>query len=122
MTVSVMPAVEITGIASQETFHDSGNRRGARLKQNVEMIRDERPPEAESGGLLKDCGKARDKNVSIGIVLENSPTFQSAANDMVKRTRGVYACLSRHAVKVATEKLNGNRILKSTIRSCHIMT
>jgi len=53
------------------------------------MIWDEHPREAESGSLLDDRSKARDKIVAVDIVLENSPSFQSTANNMVKRARGV---------------------------------
>jgi hypothetical protein len=42
--------------------------------------------------------------VAISIILENSSPFDTSADDVMNGARGVYACLSRHAEKLAHRK------------------
>jgi hypothetical protein len=66
------------------------------------MIGDENPGKAGSRGLQKDGSKAEYKMVAISIIMENPSPFDTAADDVMNGARGVYACLSRHAEKLAT--------------------
>jgi hypothetical protein len=45
--------------------------------------------------------------VAISIILENPSPFDTAADDVMNGARGVYACLSRHAEKLATGNASG---------------
>jgi len=50
--------------------------------------------------------------VAISIILENPSPFDTAADDVMNGARGVYACLSRHAEKLATGNAPGKTCQK----------
>lgn len=47
--------------------------------------------------MLEDGCQARDKIITIEVVVKNCLPLKAAADDVVQRARGVYASLSRHA-------------------------
>ena len=101
----MVASVEDDSIASHQAAHHRGDRRGAGLQQQVEVVRDKCPGETASRGLFEDMAETRDKMVAIDIVVEDS-SFDTAADYVVNGPRGVYA-LSRHADKLATGKPRG---------------
>ena len=94
--VTVVTTVEKNGIAGQQPSHDRRERGGAGLQQEVEMVGNQRPGKAASGGVDQDGVEARDEFIPIRIVGKYLPTFDSAADDVVQGAGSVYAGLAGH--------------------------
>jgi hypothetical protein len=102
MPMTVMAAIEVSGISTKQPFHDCCNRRGPGLKQQVEMIWDENPCKASGRSFQEDTTQTMKEFVPILIIGEDTCALDTTANDMVKSAGGVYAGLAGHATKIAT--------------------
>ena len=102
MASAVMPMIELYGIPRRQATHDIGDGSIAGLQQQVKVIGDKRPGKAASRRFLQDHTKAQQKTVPIGVIQKDLSPLDAAADDVVASTRGVYASLSWHDMKVAT--------------------
>jgi len=57
----------------------------------VEVVGDQRPGVAKRLSAFDDDGKAANELLAIGIVRKDLPPLDTAADDVVQRTGGVYA-------------------------------
>lgn len=69
----------------------------------MEVVRDESPCKAASGGFGEDGADPGEKGVSVGIVAENVFPFYPTADDVMERTWRIYASLSGHVERVPQE-------------------
>jgi hypothetical protein len=94
MAVASAPAIEINGMAGQQSAHHCGNRIAPGAQQQMKMIRDQRPGKAPRPGLLQNRAQSLDKIITVLIVYKDFTTLDTAYNNVVQCTRGVYAALS----------------------------
>lgn len=94
--MAAVAAVEINGMAGQQTAHHGGNRIAAGAQQQMKMVGDQCPGKAAGAGLLQDLAQPVDKIATILNIFENFSTLNAPCNNMVQGSRGVYARLSRH--------------------------
>lgn len=87
----MVASVEDDSIASHQAAHHRGDRRGAGLQQQVEVVRDKCPGETASRGLFEDMAETRDKMVAIGVIDKDLSPLQPSAEDVVASARSVYA-------------------------------
>jgi hypothetical protein len=60
------------------------------------MVGDQRSGVAEGLGVFDDGGQAADELFAVGIVRKDLPPLDTAADDVVQRTGGVYAGFAGH--------------------------
>ena len=90
-------SIEIYRMAGRQLTHLGGYRIAAGAQQQMEMIGDRRPGKATGFRLFQDLAQPIDKIVTILIIFENFSTLDTANNNMVQGSGGVYPRLSGHA-------------------------
>ena len=101
-----MPMIEFNSIPGHQATHDIGDGSIAGLEQQVKVIGDKRPGKTASRSILQNLTQAQQKAVPICVIQEDLSPLDAAADDVVACTRGVYASLSWHDMKVATAPLH----------------
>jgi hypothetical protein len=84
------------GITGEQAPHYGGNRFAAGFQQQVEMIGQQGPGQAERLGRDENLTQALDKIVPIMVIRKYNLAMDAAANDVMHGTGGVYARFSGH--------------------------
>jgi hypothetical protein len=68
----------------------------------VKMVGNQSPCKTAGAGIGQHLAQPAEKFLPIDIVLEYFPTFDTSYDDMVQRTRSVYAGLAWHVLRPIT--------------------
>jgi hypothetical protein len=101
MPGAAVSAVKCYGISGQKPSHHRGNGVGTCSQAKVEMVGQQRPTIAGSGGFLQNTPKPFQKTFSVTIVNEYLPTLYSSYNNVMKSVWGVDASLTWHEANLA---------------------
>ena len=96
MTVTIVSSVEGHGIASQDPSHYRRYGCCACTKEEVDMVGDQVPAITRCRALLQNTADAVDKIVTVFVIVEYLFPFYASDNDVMKRSRSVYASLTGH--------------------------
>ncbi len=94
--MATMSVIELDSIARQKPSHHGGNWRKTGTHQNVNMVGYYRPCKTIGMRLIQHLAEPVYKGVAIGIVPKDFSAFDSTHDDVVKRTRSINSCFSRH--------------------------
>jgi hypothetical protein len=89
MAMAPVTPVESDGISGQKPSHDRADRRKPRAQQQVGVIGDQSPCETICVRLSQYPPQPVYEGITISIVPENFPAFDSAHNNMVQRPWGI---------------------------------
>lgn len=94
-----MPAVLVVkayGVAGKEPLHNGGNMHFARAKEQMDMLRDERPGQALGLRFDNNRGKPIDEICSVSIRAKDLPALDAAHNYMMHRSLCIDSGFSWH--------------------------
>ena len=89
VTRAVVAPIERHCITGEKPAHEPGERSAGRPKQEVEVIRHQRPRKAFHVHLFQKRLKTLKEIVAIVIVEEDVPAFDTANDDVLKEIRNI---------------------------------
>jgi len=92
----VVTTVETDRMAGQKPAHHRGDWRMAGTKQKMGMVGNKRPCVTHGSRVLDNFSKSFEKAISILVIKEYFPTFNSPHDYMVKSAGSIYSGLSGH--------------------------
>jgi hypothetical protein len=79
------------------------------LLQHMQVICHKRPRKTGRLTVGQDTTEAIQKIITVGIIKKNLPSINPPHNDMVQRSRGVYASFARHVNQLSNKSDFVNR-------------
>jgi hypothetical protein len=91
-----VPSVETGGIAGEEPYHESGQRKIARTKQHMRMVGHQCPGIADRYGFRQEKGQPTGKVFPVLVSKEDPFSVDSPYDHMMEHTCRIKTCLSWH--------------------------
>lgn len=101
MTVAIVPSVKGACVTGQNATHHRSERHIAGLEEEVKMVREERPRIAWRTCFSEDAAEAIKKALPVGIIPKNRSALYPPAYQVVKGSRSINACATRHTTVIA---------------------
>ena len=99
--MAAVALVEIDCMSGQEPAHDCSDRHCSGSQEQMKVVGYQCPGKTGSVGVSQNIVEAVNEVIAIGIIQEYFVLCNSPGDDMVKRTRCVYAGLPWHMWCVA---------------------
>jgi hypothetical protein len=96
MTATLVPMVEIHGIACQKASHKDGKLRPVAAQKGVDVISQYSPGKTIGAGFLEQRGEVIYKHATVMVVEEYFPIFDPSHNDMLQQSRHIDSGFSWH--------------------------
>jgi hypothetical protein len=96
MTVTSMPSVESNRMARQEPPHYRSYRCRSCTKEEMKMVGDQGPGITACPSLFKNTSQPIQESIAIMVISKYVSLFYASDNNVMKRSRSVYARLTGH--------------------------
>jgi len=96
--MATMPTIELNRIPCQKSSHDTGYGRSAGARQQVSMVRYQRPHKAISSRLGQNSTQSGDERIPFRVVAKDLLPLNSSQDNVVTRSRRVNCSFSWHTM------------------------